>query len=70
MTVNLGFGISAMMPRILLEAGEPQAVTCATAQGAVGGMALTGFAFGCASNAGAFMPARRSSPIFRAAGST
>ncbi|MDP4031882.1 MAG: CoA-transferase [Pseudorhodobacter sp.] len=56
MTANLGFGISAMVPRILLEEGHPQAVTWAIEQGAVGGMPLTGFAFGCASNADAFMP--------------
>lgn len=42
MTVNLGFGISAMVPRILLEEGHPQAVTWAIEQGAVGGMPLTG----------------------------
>ena len=45
MTANLGFGISAMVPRILLEEGHPQAVTWAIEQGAVGGMPLTGFAF-------------------------
>ena len=56
MTANLGFGISAMVPRVLLEEGHPQAVTWAIEQGAVGGMPLTGFAFGCASNADAFMP--------------
>ena len=46
----------AMVPRILLEEGHPQAVTWAIEQGAVGGMPLTGFAFGCASNADAFVP--------------
>lgn len=53
MTANLGFGISAMVPRILLEEGQAEAVTWAIEQGAVGGMPLTGFAFGCAANADA-----------------
>ena len=52
MTVNLGFGISSNVPRILLEEGRHGAVTWVIEQGAVGGVPLTGFAFGCASNAG------------------
>jgi acyl CoA:acetate/3-ketoacid CoA transferase len=52
---NLGFGISAMVPRVLLEEGHAQAVTWAIEQGAVGGMPLTGFAFGCAANAHGFV---------------
>ena len=68
MTANLGFGISAMVPRILLEAGEPQAVTWAIEQGAVGGMPLTGFAFGCASNADAFMPSPNQFTYFQGGG--
>lgn len=47
----LGFGISANVPRILLEEGYPKSVTWAIEQGAVGGMPLNGFAFGCAANA-------------------
>ena len=70
MTANLGFGICSMVPRILLEEGYPQAVTWAIEQGAVGGMPLMGFAFGCASNADAFMPTQASSPTSRAAAST
>ncbi len=50
-TAVLGFGISANVPRILLEEGYPQSVTWAIEQGAVGGMPLNGFAFGCAANA-------------------
>ena len=61
MVANLGFGISAKVPRILLEAGHPQAVTWAIEQGAVGGMPLLDFAFGCASNADAFVPSPSSS---------
>ncbi|MFV0410867.1 MAG: acyl CoA:acetate/3-ketoacid CoA transferase [Paracoccus sp. (in: a-proteobacteria)] len=67
-TANLGFGISAMVPRILLEAGEPEAVTWAIEQGAVGGMPLTGFAFGCASNADAFMPSPQQFTYFQGGG--
>ncbi|MFN3844651.1 MAG: acyl CoA:acetate/3-ketoacid CoA transferase [Paracoccaceae bacterium] len=68
MTANLGFGISAMVPRILLEEGCPEAVTWAIEQGAVGGMPLTGFAFGCASNAWGFMPSPQQFIYFQGAG--
>ena len=54
--VNLGFGISALVPRILLEEGHGDDVTWAIEQGAVGGVPLLGFAFGCAANAMAIMP--------------
>ena len=54
--VNLGFGISANVPRILIEEGLHGAVTWVIEQGAVGGVPLLDFAFGCASNADAFMP--------------
>lgn len=53
--VNLGFGISANVPRILLEEGLHSEVTWAIEQGAIGGMPLLGFAFGCAANADAIM---------------
>lgn len=49
--VNLGFGISALIPRILLEEGLPDAVTWVIEQGAIGGVPLLGFQFGCAVNA-------------------
>jgi acyl CoA:acetate/3-ketoacid CoA transferase len=67
-TANLGFGISAMVPRVLLEEGQGQAVTWAIEQGAVGGMPLTGFAFGCASNADAFVPSPQQFTYFQGAG--
>ncbi|MFV0293715.1 MAG: acyl CoA:acetate/3-ketoacid CoA transferase [Paracoccus sp. (in: a-proteobacteria)] len=67
-TANLGFGISAMVPRILLEAGHPEAVTWAIEQGGVGGMPLTGFAFGCASNADAFVPSPQQFTYFQGGG--
>ncbi|MEM7721714.1 MAG: CoA-transferase [Pseudomonadota bacterium] len=67
-TANLGFGISAMVPRILLEEGHARAVTWAIEQGAVGGMPLTGFAFGCASNADAFVPSPNQFTYFQGGG--
>ncbi len=67
-TANLGFGISAMVPRILLEEGHPEAVTWAIEQGAVGGMPLTGFAFGCASNAWGYVPSPQQFIYFQGAG--
>ncbi len=54
--VNLGFGISALVPRILLEEGLDGAVTWVIEQGAVGGVPFLGFAFGCAQNPDALMP--------------
>ncbi|MEM8870543.1 MAG: CoA-transferase [Pseudomonadota bacterium] len=68
MTANLGFGISALVPRILLEEGHCDAVTWAIEQGAVGGVPLTGFAFGCASNADAFVPSPQQFIYFQGAG--
>lgn len=67
-TANLGFGISAQIPRILIEEGHPQSVTWAIEQGAVGGVPLTGFAFGCASNADAFMPSPQQFTYFQGGG--
>jgi acyl CoA:acetate/3-ketoacid CoA transferase len=67
-TANLGFGISAMVPRVLLEAGQEKAVTWAIEQGATGGMPLTGFAFGCASNADAYMPSPQQFTYFQGGG--
>ena len=53
--VNIGFGISANVPRILLEEGQHGAVTWVIEQGAVGGIPLLDFKFGCAANAEAFV---------------
>ena len=53
--VNLGFGISALVPRILLEEGLDGAVTWVIEQGPVGGVPFLGFAFGCAQNPDALM---------------
>jgi acyl CoA:acetate/3-ketoacid CoA transferase len=57
-----------MVPRILLEEGHPEAVTWAVEQGAVGGVPLTGFAFGCASNADAFVPSPQQFIYFQGGG--
>ena len=56
MAVNIGFGIAANVPRILLEEGSHGAVTWVIEQGAVGGVPLLGFEFGCAANAEAIIP--------------
>jgi len=66
--VNLGFGISANVPRIVLEEGLHGAVTWVIEQGAVGGVPLLDFAFGCAANADAFMPAPQQFTYFQGAG--
>jgi propionate CoA-transferase len=65
---NLGFGISANVPRILLEEGLHGEVTWAIEQGAVGGMPLLGFAFGCASNADAILAAPNQFTYLQGAG--
>ena len=57
MAMNIGFGIAANVPRILLEEGSHGAVTWVIEQGAVGGVPLLGFQFGCAANAEAIVPA-------------
>lgn len=67
-SANLGFGISANVPRILLEEGHEQAITWAIEQGAVGGMPLTGFAFGCASNADSFLSSPNQFTYFQGGG--
>ena len=66
--VNLGFGISANVPRILLEEGLHGAITWVIEQGAVGGVPLLDFAFGCASNADAYMPSPYQFTYFQGAG--
>jgi acyl CoA:acetate/3-ketoacid CoA transferase len=66
--VNLGFGISALVPEILLEEGLEDEVTWVIEQGAVGGIPLTGFAFGCAANAQAFVPSPQQFIYFQGGG--
>ena len=66
--VNLGFGISALVPRILLEEGLDRAVTWVIEQGAVGGVPLLGFQFGCAANAQAIVPSPDQFTYFQGGG--
>lgn len=66
--VNLGFGVSANVPRILIEEGLHGAATWVIEQGAVGGVPLLDFQFGCASNAEAFVPSAYQFTYFQAAG--
>jgi propionate CoA-transferase len=66
--VNLGFGISALVPRILLEEGYSDAVTWVIEQGAVGGVPLLDFQFGCAANAQALIPSPDQFTYFQGGG--
>lgn len=52
---NLGFGVSALVPHVLVEEGRPQAVSWVIEQGAVGGVPLLDFVFGVAQNPDAIM---------------
>ncbi len=54
-TINLGFGISALVPAIVSKQQIGPSLTWVIEQGAVGGTPLTGFAFGCARNPDAIM---------------
>ncbi len=66
--VNIGFGISANVPRILIEEGKHGAVTWVIEQGAVGGVPLLDFQFGCASNAEAIVPSPYQFTYFQGGG--
>jgi acyl CoA:acetate/3-ketoacid CoA transferase len=66
--VNLGFGISPIIPRILIEEGQAEAVTWVIEQGAVGGVPLDGFAFGCSANAQAIIPSPTQFTYFQSGG--
>ena len=66
--VNIGFGISANVPRIFLEEGHHGALTWVIEQGAVGGIPLLDFKFGCSSNAEAFVASPQQFTYFQAAG--
>jgi acyl CoA:acetate/3-ketoacid CoA transferase len=55
-TVNLGFGVSALVPHVLLEEGQGREISWVIEQGAVGGVPLLDFAFGCSQNPDAIMP--------------
>lgn len=66
--VNIGFGISANVPRVLIEEGLHGRVTWVIEQGAVGGVPLLDFKFGCASNAEAFVASPHQFIYFQAGG--
>jgi acyl CoA:acetate/3-ketoacid CoA transferase len=66
--VNIGFGISANVPRILIEEGHHGAVTWMIEQGAIGGIPLLDFQFGCASNAEAIVPSPAQFTYFQGGG--
>ena len=66
--VNLGFGISPLVPLVLLEEGCEDAVTWAIEQGPIGGIPAAGFVFGCAFNAQAIIPSPYQFTYFQGAG--
>ncbi len=66
--VNIGFGVSANVPRILIEEGRHGDVTWVIEQGAVGGVPLLDFQFGCAANAEAIMPSPHQFTYFQGGG--
>lgn len=66
--VNIGFGISANVPRIFLEEGRHGDVTWVIEQGAVGGIPLLEFKFGCSANAEAFVASPHQFAYFQSAG--
>lgn len=65
-TVNIGFGVSANVPRVFLEEGRHGDVTWVIEQGAVGGVPLLDFKFGCAANAEAFVSSPHQFAYFQA----
>jgi propionate CoA-transferase len=66
--VNLGFGVSANVPRIFIEEGLHGHCTWVLEQGPVGGVPLLEFQFGCSSNAEAFVPSAYQFTYFQAGG--
>lgn len=66
--VNLGFGVSANVPRVFIEENLHGQCTWVLEQGPVGGVPLLEFQFGCSSNAEAFVPSAYQFTYFQAAG--
>lgn len=66
--VNIGFGISANVPRIFIEEGRNGDVTWMIEHGAVGGVPLLDFQFGCSSNAEAIVPSPVNFTYFQGGG--
>ncbi|MBZ2195560.1 acyl CoA:acetate/3-ketoacid CoA transferase [Occultella gossypii] len=67
-TVNLGFGVSALVPHVLNEEGHGTAVSWVLEQGAVGGVPLLDFAFGCSQNPDAIMQSADQFTLLQGAG--
>ncbi len=67
-TAVIGFGISALAPRVLLAEGLHGRLTWAIEQGATGGLPLLGFQFGCSVNAEAVMPSPAQFTLFQGGG--
>jgi acyl CoA:acetate/3-ketoacid CoA transferase len=63
-TVVLGYGISAFIPHLLLEAGRFSDMTFAIEQGSIGGLPLTGFGFGSSANPLAIIDAASQFDLF------
>ena len=66
--VNIGFGVSANVPRVFIEEGRHGDVTWVIEQGAIGGVPLLDFKFGCAANAEAFVTSPHQFTYFQAGG--
>ncbi|MEQ9039567.1 MAG: acyl CoA:acetate/3-ketoacid CoA transferase [Silicimonas sp.] len=66
--VNIGFGVSANVPRIFLEEDQHGKATWVIEQGAVGGIPLLDFKFGCSANAEAFVTSPHQFAYFQAGG--
>lgn len=64
----LGYGICANVPTLLARTGEVDQVSFVIEQGAVGGVPLTGFQFGCAYNSQAYLDARLGFDYLRGGG--
>lgn len=67
-TVNLGFGVSALIPHILVEEDLFGSVDWAIEQGAVGGVPLLDFVFGVSQNADAIMQSSDQFTLLQGAG--
>lgn len=67
-TVNLGFGVSALVPHILVEEGHANAVDWVIEQGAVGGVPLLDFVFGVSQNPDAIMQSSDQFTLLQGAG--
>ena len=63
--IILGYGISAFVPHILVEAGRFSRATFAIEQGSIGGLPLAGFGFGSSANPRAILDAASQFDLFQ-----